>query len=195
MADIMLDTDEITADFTSKFIEFHNEAYGTSIRLEDFTRYSYPKLLGCSREEARKKVEIFHSSSYFNDIMPVPGSTDAVRRLSSRYSFSVVTHRPEYLKNQTFDFYDRNFKSLIGDIYFARGCYNRSSLSKEEYISGNGTLYAIDDIFEIGLKIKERGVPVIILKKPWNQHKQPSDGILMKNDWKDIESYLLNQHI
>ena len=71
---IAFDLDDTLADSLTSFIEFHNEKYGTSLKFEDFTKYTLNEITGLSKDEEIRRTEEFDNSKYYEEIKPIKTS-------------------------------------------------------------------------------------------------------------------------
>jgi 5'(3')-deoxyribonucleotidase len=76
---LAVDVDEVLAQFVAGLAAFHNETYGTSLSVADFSSYRFKDVWGGTDAEATEKVHKFFESEHFLNLAPVPGSLEAVK--------------------------------------------------------------------------------------------------------------------
>ncbi|KAF9947269.1 hypothetical protein BGZ65_008958, partial [Modicella reniformis] len=76
---IAVDLDEVLARTSVAIAEFHNDTYGTSLTVNDFTSYDFTKVWGGTREESIGKWRLFFDSPYFHKVEPVEGSLETLK--------------------------------------------------------------------------------------------------------------------
>ena len=88
---IAIDMDEVLADFISKLINFHNEVYKTSLTRDMIFTYEFNKVWGGTLHEAIQKVIQFQGTKYFDEIKPVNGAVDRVKKLKKNNELLIIT--------------------------------------------------------------------------------------------------------
>lgn len=183
---IFIDIDEVLAEFLRGFCTFHNSTFSSSLTWADFHSYRFNTVLNCTRREAVRKIDLFYRSRNFLEIEPVDGAIAALKELRN-HTLCVMTSRPKRLEKTTRAFLDQYFKGLYSELFFARGYPGCTLLSKEELILKEKGELAVDDFLPTAREISKRGIPVLLLAKPWNR----ANGTLeRKENWG-----LIAQHV
>ena len=117
---IGIDLDEVSFGFISKFFEFHNTAYGTSLMREDCWTFDLHDVFGCSNDEMDVRMQEFYKTQYFRDIAPMPGAVEGMDFLNRNQVESfIVTARSLDLKDYTIERIAAFFPEKFRGIYFA----------------------------------------------------------------------------
>lgn len=117
---VCVDADDTTANFFTYFLDYYNSVYGTSFSINDFWTRKFHLVLGCTGEEAQKRVDEFQHSPYFKKILPLEGSVEGINQLFARgKKLYVTTSRSDYTKEDTERFYDSYFRDKFLDIFYS----------------------------------------------------------------------------
>ena len=76
---IGVDLDDVLSKTTAAYIKFHNEVYGTNMKIENKDKYGWWELFGESREEYEKIVNKFYTTTYFKNTEPVDGAAETLK--------------------------------------------------------------------------------------------------------------------
>src|SRR3989344_9599289 len=98
---IGIDIDDTLADFVTPFTEFHNEAYGTFLKKEDFVTYATWQIVGGTHEDDIRKMAEFDKTQYLKNMKPTDGALAAIDALSQTHELFIITSRPESLVRET----------------------------------------------------------------------------------------------
>lgn len=190
---VCIDADDTTANFFVSFLDYYNALYGTSFSINDFWTRKFHLVLGCTGEEARRRVDEFQHSPSFRKIKPIDGSVEAVNKLFVLgKKLYVVTSRADYTREDTERFYDSYFKSLISDIIFSANSHTgraNSGRTKLEVCSRLGAPL-IDDDLEYVIPCAESGFGSIL----FGDYRWQRDGDLPPNvprarNWGEIQNH------
>ncbi len=163
---IVIDIDEVVADFHGTFLDYYNLKYCKKVCLEDITEYK-SLVFGDSRKEIADIFIEFFKSDDFNKMKLIKGALDGISFLDDNFDIVFVTARMELLKDRTFDFFkrffpDRNFEIIfVGDDMFDG---DKLGICQEF-----GCDLIIEDKGETCFDFAEKGIKSILIDKPWNQ--------------------------
>lgn len=167
---IAVDIDEVLGNFLSQVIAFHNDAYGTDLKLEKFSSYRFWETWGGTREQAIDKIYKFKETPYFAGIRPLPGAQSAIARLKTSHELNVVTSRQNEFKEVTYAWLERYFPDSFPEVYFTNHyAYTHSSVSKAEICNRIGAGMLIEDSLDHARECSASGIRVILFDYPWNQ--------------------------
>jgi len=146
---VAVDIDEVLAHFIPSLAEFHNEAYGSDFKVEDFSDYAFHNVWGGTAAECTAKMELFYLSDHFKQgLKPVSGAMEGLLWLkdSTGCELHIVTARQHSLEPATRQwvekFYPGVFTSLtFGNHYGLEG----KKKSKPQMCKDIGAVCLIDD--------------------------------------------------
>ncbi len=185
---IGVDLDDVLADFTGAFDQFHNSAYGTALKREDRTSYDTWQIVGGSREDDEQKLADFYKTEFFKNIGPLPGAVSAVNALSDGNDLIIITARVDGVARDTKIWLEKHFPSKFKETYFSRyyDSLDMSKKKKSEIALGSGIDLFIEDNLGHAADCTESGIRVFLFDQPWNQSLKLPRGILRVYSWTDI---------
>jgi len=166
-----VDLDDVLLDMSPALCAYHNVRHGTDLVRDDITEYDLWNIWNCSKEEVYERVETFYDSPEHRDALPVSGAYEALRTLTGKYEFSIVTAKPKRLRDMTQAWIDRYFPGIFESIHFT-GNYHLDPAIKpgkraicEELGIGIFIDDALSNIHDLA-PIMDR---VFLLDSPWNR--------------------------
>ncbi len=187
MDNIAVDIDDVLGDFTSNFILFHNNKYGTKLEKKDFFSYQYPMILGVSEQETRYRIDNFYMSDYFKEIIPVSGSVETISSLKELgYNFFIVTGRKYSLIQETREWVSKNFGGMFSDIHHTNSYHPEGERIKKSKVclELNAQIIVEDDLMHIK-DCSLNGIKVLAYDNPWNRDILPK-GVVRVFNWNEI---------
>ncbi len=194
---INIDTDDVIVDFTGAFILFNNEKYGTNLKREDFTSYSFEKVTGGTIGDEQKRLSEFYKTNYFKEIKPFPYSIETINHLKRFNILYNTTSRPKTISKETLEFFTNYYPGCFSEIFFSFNHYTQwknCGKTKAEICLDIAASLMIEDSLEYALQCAEKGVEVLLLDAPWNQngkHKNITRVYGYPDYWKEIGRLLL----
>ena len=180
---IATDLDDVLADMTP-FIDFHNSTFNTSLTISNFTSYYLRHVLKISREEEWKRMRQFFNSPYFQQILPLEGSVEAVRYISKKYEIAVITSRPRFVRKNTEEWLGKYFPA-IQKVYFTAD-FPREKRKKSRICLELRAETMIEDRLDYALDCSKSGIKVFLLDYPWNQISNLPPLIRRVKSWQEI---------
>ncbi|MGD2102403.1 MAG: hypothetical protein PVG83_09225 [Acidimicrobiia bacterium] len=106
-----IDLDGVVANFTKGWMAFYNREYGTSLKVEDSTRWS--DLVNLTHFEDIDEFWEWSSDldghSIFWHLEPFPGAVEATRSLADAgHHIIVLTTKPSFARDDTFGWIERH---------------------------------------------------------------------------------------
>jgi uncharacterized HAD superfamily protein len=174
---IGVDIDEVLASFVEALFDYHNKTRGTQLDKKEIKSNFFSDYMKFSQEETSLFLDEFFSSDSYVDIEPVFGSVEVLKKLDT-YELIAITIRPEHWRRQTEEWLHKNFGNVFSRVYMLG--LEGSSLggikqSKEDLSIELGLNLFIEDSLSTAKKIAEKGIPVILLDKLWNQGELPEN--------------------
>ena len=177
-----IDCDDVLFDFVGGLADFHNRFYGTNLKRSDFWTYHFNEVIGRPNEETDRRVDEFLDSPYLDDIAPLPGAVEGVRRLKDAGNrLYAVTSRHERLAQRTEAMLDKCYPGTFSEVKFSKNNYtsrgNQDALGKAEICYYLKVAFIIDDSSDYATqcakmfsdKIMMRNSRVLLMDSPWNR--------------------------
>lgn len=184
---IGIDIDEVLAAFVESLFDYHNMTRGTNFDKKEIKSNFFSDYVGFSKEETNLFLEEFFKSNSHVDVLPVVGAMEAIQQLSN-YDLVAITIRPESWRLQTQEWLNKNFKNVFLRLYMLgveASSQGGTLQSKEDLSTKLGLDLFIEDSLSTSKKISGKGIPVILLDKPWNQGELPENVYRVKT-WEDV---------
>ena len=195
---IGVDCDEPLADCNTYLQAWHNRRYGTNFTREDIFTFKLWLVWGCSREESTRRVLEFYKSEDFDRITPTEGSVEGVEILARDHDSLVLTSRVAAAVPKTPPFIDRYYSGKFKEIIFSKDYENltlseNNGTTKADICAAKGVGLLIEDCLQYALECQEKGIPVVLLNRAWNQKSALPEGmdkvppgIVRARDWEQI---------
>jgi len=197
---LAIDLDDTLGPLIQSIAEFHNEFYGTCLKIEDFISYQFVDVWGGSKEDTISKVSQFFESHYISQFYPFQGAYESLSRLKLDFDLHVVTARQNSIENLTREWISTYFPGIFTEIHFGNHFTQTNAItkSKSEICTSIGAKLLIDD--NIGHAVdcasKANMHAIIFGQYGWNRNEvlletcsEPSvlSRISRMQSWKDVE--------
>ncbi len=193
---IGFDLDEVIAPLLRYHCLYLNQKYSCNISEKDFITYNFWNHYQATQEQAIKDFFEFCETDFFHSIQPFKEARPVLERLSKLEKLHVITARQDFLQPVTRAFVHRNFPRIFSKIDFGNYFGKKGShITKSELCDRNNIYLLVEDDPKHILPVS-KGIPVVMLDKPWNQNVQPSRNIIRAYNWQDIgeivQEFLVN---
>jgi uncharacterized HAD superfamily protein len=182
---IGIDIDEVLVEFVRPYLEFHNQKFGKSLKLEEVKKFHFWEDLGFSLEEIQPLFEEFNKSFILLEDMPFfENAKESVLKLSENNEIFFITSRPEKIRQGTENFlkmHFANFKFINSGDTYGGVKKNKADICKENKLD-----LMIEDSSKIALECAQNRIKVFLMDKPWNQDLNINENILRVKNWKEI---------
>lgn len=189
MKRIGIDLDQVLADFSAAFDEFHDTHYGTDFRTNPPSDFYLSKILDISEEEELDRVRKFYDTHFFLEMKPFPDAVSAIEELSQRYQLFVITSRPEFVEKETKAWIAKYFPDCFTDIiltnHYFGGTKKKSAVCLENKID-----YMVEDMAHYANDCAEAGVPTFLITRLWNINEKLASNVTRVDNWADIVKVL-----
>ncbi len=185
MKKIGIDIDEVLASFVEGLFDYHNKTRGTHFDKKDITSNFFSDYAGLSKEETNAFLDEFFNSDNNQNIETVEGAREAIKMLKGDELFA-ITIRPEHWRRQTEEWIGVQFGKVFNDVYMLgveASSEGGVTQTKEELSVELALDVFVEDSLSTAKKISEKGIPVILLDKKWNQG-EVSKGVYRVADWR-----------
>jgi 5'(3')-deoxyribonucleotidase len=188
---IAVDFDEVTADFISYFIYFHNLMYKTKMKKDEISTYFLYEAFKTDKQEMSIRFAEFQSLKLLERVEPAPGAIEGIKKLIEKgYAPHFVTARPETLKKETKLWLKKHFKDIDFPVFFTHQASGMPSLKKSEICKTIGAEILIDDYIENAIDCAQNGIRVFLVDAPWNQTDGLPENVVRVKSWEEITSKL-----
>ena len=186
MVRVLVDIDNIVADFHTPFRKCLNKKTGKKLKLEDIKEFEFYKDFQISENQEKACHEEFSKKKGYEKLRIVKGCKKGIKCLQRYGEIRFITVRPSNKRDVTFRWFEKHGISLKQDsLIFTKDKLSFSS--KYDII--------IEDKWEDSILAAERGKDVILFDYPWNNSKdtlgnvQEHENIKRVSDWKEaVES-------
>ena len=192
---IGVDLDDVLSKTTAAYIKFHNDTYGTNLKIEDKQKYGWWELFGETREEYEKIVNKFYTTHYFTEAKPIEEAIDVLKNIKGDDKLYVITARGENIKEITEKWIEKNFPGIFSKIYYTNQFeVGGKKTTKAAICNVLDVDVFIDDGLDFALDCASPNREVLLLNYPWNQTKKLPAGITRVYSWGEIGKIIDNLH-
>lgn len=165
-------------------IAHHNRVYGTTHKREHFSSFHLHVTLGCTPEEAGRRVSEFFHSDEHQEILPIEGAVSALTILSRDYEPIGITAREKSAEHRTIELVRKHFNNLFSEFRFVGHLKSKGEVCEEI-----GASFMVDDALHNAISVSAYGIPVFLLDTPWNQGALPR-GVVRVKSWEELLLFL-----
>lgn len=186
---IGLDFDDVLHDFRVTMEKRFCELHGVCLTRDECTSYDLWDRWGGTPDDSIQKILSYYESDHHDRAPTIPGSLEAVKKLKKNHKIVVITSRPDYIKDRTLAWLERNFGlHLFDQVYFANLFANKDGKKKlkSEICHELGVDVFVDDYHVYAQDVAESGEKVLLLDAPWNRVDNLHPNITRVNSWNHI---------
>ncbi|MBR9705769.1 hypothetical protein GOV14_01920, partial [Candidatus Pacearchaeota archaeon] len=167
---IAVDIDEVIAEFLVGYLELFNKKYNKNVKTEDVYTYNLWEALNFGKQESIELADEYHASLLFDNIEPVFGSQEGLKKLDKDHEIFLITSRPPHFKEKTDIFLKNYFSDLnLEVVYLGDPRLNTGSKTKSDFCFEQGFDLIIEDNIHYSISCAQKGLKVILMDKPWNK--------------------------
>jgi len=184
---IGIDLDDVLSKTTPAFIKFHNDIYGTNIKIEEMKTYGWWNFIGGSKDEYKRKVHEFITTSYGERAKLIKYSKEILKKLKRNNKLYIVTARSNDVKRETKKWVENNFPNIFSKIYFTDEFLQKNTRVTKKMICDDIDIdIFIEDNLEYAIECAGPNRKVYLLDYPWNQTDKLPNGVKRVYLWKEI---------
>jgi uncharacterized HAD superfamily protein len=184
---IGVDIDSVIAYLEGPLMKFHNDNYGTNLRVDDITNYDLTHWWKCTPNELTERLFEFYRSPQMSKLPPVEGSQKGISQLKKNHDLVAITARPLWLDEETNRWLDTNFPdSFTKVIHTNQVSKSGESKKKSEVCKEVGATYILEDHILYANDCAENGINVCLLERPWNAKEKLHENITRVSSWDEI---------
>ena len=192
---IGLDMDEILAEFVDRFLQFHNDLYGTTVRKKEMFAYNFEEVIGITEDQIEERLLQFYTTDYFRNIKPVSGAENGIDELAKSHELAVITARPYIIRPETERWLDQYFPNCFASINLTNQFQYRNRQNKRkksEICQEQGVNLIVEDSLKYASDCASQGIDVLLLDYPWNQTVELPENIKRVRSWGEIAAEINN---
>lgn len=199
---IAVDIDDVLADSASRFIEYSNKTWGTSLTIDDYSE-DWSSLWGIDDKETEMRSVQYFSSGIVNLYDHDNEAVSVFLKLKKKYDLILVTSRSILLKEDTIIWINLKYPGVFRsqDIYFS-GIWDNGvsgvavSSNKGQIVKDLGVKYIIDDQVKHCVGAYNHGIKALLFGDySWNRKEILPKGIIRVSDWSEVLKYFEKQTI
>lgn len=175
-------------------IAYHNDHFGTKLRLEDYAEYELSKTWNCSPAESIERGYSFYRSSYMDKIKPVVGASIGIQYLrQKKHELAIITSRPHFIDGITKRWIEKHFPDQFTAIHHTNQFSHRheTKVKKSTVCRQLGIELILEDHLEYAFDCAEANIKVFLFTMPWNKKENNlHKNITRIHSWRDIKRYL-----
>lgn len=190
---IGIDLDDVLIDLNHSLSLFHNTQYGTNYRTDEVRSFHLEEVWNCTRDEAIRRVGEFYEVHDPQYIPAIEGAHETLNRLKKRNEFFIITGRPHSQRTKTEKTVDFHFPNIFNEIHFTDFFSKRgNALTKADICQSLTIDIFVEDNHKWAHQVAEKGIPTILMNKPWNQEPITHSNVTRVHNWKEIEQRIVN---
>ena len=172
MQRICVDMDEVMADTLAEFLHRYNQTYDEDVTPEDVAGKGLWELAPPDRQQQIR--DFLDAEDFFENLAVMPGSQEALRRLSARYEIFIATQAMSIPNSfgSKYRWLQRHFPFIPYAHYVF--CGDKSILRAE---------YLIDDLPKNLLRFEGQG---LLYTAP---HNLTASGFTRVDNWEEVTAY------
>ena len=184
---IAVDCDDVLADSMGVFIDYYNKYYNKSLTKNHFFTNLWWEVMEDKQDIVIGRYLDFIKSNYFDNIKPVLGAKEALKKLKQKHELIVVTGRPNSILKKTERWIENYFAGMFNGIYSTNLHFTSGKgLTKGDIFKEKKVDLLIDDYVEFGYECVANNINVLLMDQPWNSQAELPQGITRVKSWQDI---------
>jgi uncharacterized HAD superfamily protein len=171
-------------------LRFHNERYGTDLKMSNATSFKLEEVWGGAMEDAVKKIDSFFDEDQIIHIQPKEGALKGISELKAHgHELWIVTGRKTRDIEQTERWLAHHLPDIFNGVHFANffelgEC--AKAVRKWEICKKLDITIMIDDNLPTVIECAEKGIKALLLDHPWNQTESLPTDVTRVFSWDEI---------
>lgn len=193
MKKIGFDLDDVLLNFSDPFREFLNKKYSTNVKREDLKTFYIEKFFGLSDDVVKNEVAAFLLHDDHKNTLPIDGSMPVIQKLSQKYILEIITAKPDYLTDDTYEWLAKYFNGMFSVVHFTNHFQDsHKKRKKSDVCKSEGVNIFIDDSLDNAIDVSSVSIPVLLFDTPWNQSDVLPKLVKRVFSWEEIEKEIEN---
>jgi uncharacterized HAD superfamily protein len=190
---IAIDVDEVLASNAEGFVQFSNQKWGTSLKVDDYHEH-WSELWQVNEEETEKRAIEYHSSGALRNLKAINEARQVIEELSRGYRLLALTSRRAIVEKDTRDWLSDNFHGIFDDIHLAgiwdKAVKGRMDMTKADLLKELGADFFIDDQPRHCFAAAEAGIETLLFGDyKWNRELALPKGVTWVKNWQEVREY------
>ncbi|NQS75137.1 MAG: hypothetical protein HQP61_01655 [Peptococcaceae bacterium] len=174
---IGVDIDGVLANSLPLWVAELNKFFNKNMRLEEIHLYEIHRTYDITFKDFQSFLE--HKGRFLmSKVEPITGSARYLSKLKQQHEICIVTARDKRYYQETRDWLKNN--NLPYDELLLLGSHEKKELCLDKDLQ-----VMIEDTLEIGIKVSDAGIPVLLMDAPYNRGVLP-ELIYRKHSWEEI---------
>ena len=188
---LAIDIDEVLGFHNEALADHHNELYGTAHTVDEY-HDDWGLIWGVDEHEAERRADVWHDSVHWENIQPIPGALDAVKKLKEKYDLVILTGRAGKLADKTHEWLDKHYPGLFEKALFV-GLYEEGKgKTKADIAVEHNVQVLVDDNLEQVIACNNIGIQSILFGEyNWNKTNILPVGVVRALNWEQVLNILL----
>ena len=130
----------------------------------------------------------FYNCPRFEQLKPVAGAKNAVKKLNLNHQLFAITSRPDVTEPMTRIWIKRNFLDGFQGVHFSNHfvLQTKNKKTKSDICKQLGVEIMIDDHIDYALDCSQNGIPVLLMDATWNQDEVLPENVRRVKGWREI---------
>lgn len=173
---LAVDNDDVLFGLVEAIFAYYNSLYKTDFKLKDQIVFNLDATFQLSEAETIDLIYRFYRSRYLLNTKPIPGALANLKKLKQQYDLVLITARPTFTKSVTLRALKEHFPDIFSEVYLTNA-FSKSGRKKlkSEVCLEVGARLMIDDAMHNAEDCADKGIPVILFRRPWNQTLTKAD--------------------
>lgn len=186
-----IDVDDTLTDFVNPMIQYMRKIGIDTPDYEKTHDFDLSKTWNCTPQETVRRINLFLGSKEFENLEPIEGVREAFDILLPPHKGYPITARSKEVMQVTRNFFDAHLGGKYSQLHHL-GTYheNGSKVTKaQKAIQLSLDLFVEDSPIQ-ATEIASRGIPVLMLNRPWNVNHKVPELVTKVNSWREIVHYI-----
>ncbi len=195
---IAVDADDTIFDENTAVRLFMNDTYGFKHTEADYLTEGpfdsyWEHIWNMDAKQTHDMYEQFVVSSYKQNLKPITGAIEVLRKLKDTYELVIVTTRDNRTTGLTHRALSEHYPDIFTDVHFTPLWGNGEKVTKAMICNEIGATYLIDDSFEHCKLAAEDDVKAILFGDyGWNRTQDLPPTISRCKNWEEVRELIAN---
>jgi len=173
---IVVDLDDVIAEFVPHLLRFLNEEYGSNLKFENIKGWNIWEYGDITEEQYREGIEKFMEAGMYRNLPLIEGAREGLKVISEHHDVYIVTWRSLKIREDTEYWLEKNLGNAYKEVYFSDNKPKLGILKKL-----NAELFIDDSPTHTRDAVKI--CRTLLYTKPWNEN---IIGIERVSSWEEI---------
>ncbi|MBL7059133.1 hypothetical protein ISS08_01650 [Candidatus Pacearchaeota archaeon] len=184
---IGIDIDDVITETMRGYLDEINKGREKEIDFEEVNgSLFWEKVFGFSKDQVKEFLDgFFEKKAYELDL--IEGAKEGLCLLDQDHDICFITSRPIEFKEKTTEFLKKNIPGLEPKIFHSEiNVTTKEGKDKIDLCEELGIDLIIEDQKRFARTCANRGVKVILFRRPWNDNLEGHENITRVKNWEEI---------